>query len=71
MHTFDESKQGSFGDHPDNLKVPGTLFTFQNVNGLWKENGDGIQDALDSLQNMGTNFVGMTEVNINSQSPKT
>ena len=71
MQTFDEAKQGYFGDHPDKLKAPGTLVTFQNVNGAWKENGDGIQDALDSLQNMGTNFVGMMEANINSQNPKT
>ena len=42
MQTFDEAKQGYFGDHPGNLKVPGTPFTFQNVNGVWKENGDGI-----------------------------
>ena len=67
LRRFDESRQGHFGDHPKDLKAKGLLFAFQNVNGVWKENGEGVTDALSAVEDMGVDFLGLTEVNANSR----
>ena len=61
-----ETKDRHYGDDPEQLTLNGLLFTFQYVNGVWKEKGDGMQDALMALERTGAKHIRMTEVNVNT-----
>ena len=68
VREFSENKQGHYGDHPSMLRGSGLVVAFQNVNGLWKDRGEGLQDALKVVTELGIDFMGITEVNMNSRS---
>ena len=48
----------------------GMVIFFQNVNGIWKEKGADLKDALEVLDEVGAQYIGLTESLINERHEK-
>lgn len=67
---FDEEKQALYGGSPSSLDESGVTLGFQNINGIWTAKRDDMIDALGVLDEMTVNYMGTTEVNVNSRNVK-
>ena len=59
-----------YGDEIYKEKRKGIVLFFQNINGLWKEGGEDIKESLESLDEIGAKYIGLTESLINERHEK-
>ena len=60
----------TYGDGIFGTKEKGIVVYFQNVNGIWKERGEDLSDALGLLETAGAGYVGLTESLVNERNEK-
>ena len=59
-----------YGDNMLGPRGNGMVIYFQNVNGIWKERGEDLRDALGLLEVAGAGYIGLTESLVNETNEK-